>query len=48
MTTLIASSVVRGSQQGDSHGGVFLIDLQSQDVEQVLDWNTMPQLETSI
>ena len=41
MTTLIASSVVRGSQQGDSHGGVFLIDLQSQGVEQVLDWNTM-------
>ena len=24
---LIASSVVRGSQQGESHGGVFLVDL---------------------
>lgn len=41
MTTLIASSVVRGSQQGDSHGGVYLVDLDAQQVEQVLDWNTM-------
>ena len=36
---LIATSVVRGSQQGDSHGGVFLIDLQSQEVLQTVDWN---------
>ncbi|KAA1188409.1 hypothetical protein F0M18_18095 [Pseudohalioglobus sediminis] len=41
MTTLIASSVVRGTQQGDSHGGVYLVDLKAQEVEQVLDWNTM-------
>ena len=41
MTRLIATSVVRGSQQGESHGGVFLIDLVSQDVSQVIDWNTM-------
>ena len=41
MTKLIATSVVRGSKQGESHGGVFLIDLVSQDVSQVIDWNTM-------
>ena len=41
MTTLIATSVVRGSQQGDSHGGVYLIDLESQSVQQTLDWNTI-------
>jgi hypothetical protein len=37
---LIASSVVRGSEQGQSHGGVFLIDPASQSVHQLLDWNT--------
>jgi hypothetical protein len=41
MTKLIATSVVRGSQQGESHGGVFLIDLIDQEVHQVIDWNTM-------
>lgn len=41
MTTLIATSVVRGSQQGESHGGVFLVDLEGQRVLQPVDWNTM-------
>jgi hypothetical protein len=41
MTKLLATSVVRGSQQGESHGGVFLIDLVDQQVHQVIDWNTM-------
>ena len=41
MTTLIASSVVRGSRQGESHGGLYLIDLASETVVQTLDWNTM-------
>jgi len=40
MTTLIATSVVRGSRQGDSHGGVYLIDLEGQRVRQTIDWNT--------
>lgn len=40
MTTLIATSVVRGSTQGESHGGVFLIDLDSKQVAQPIDWNT--------
>ena len=37
---LIATSVVRGSQQGESHGGVYLIDFENQVVEQHVDWNT--------
>jgi hypothetical protein len=37
---LIATSVVRGSEQGQSHGGVYLIDPSAQAVHQVLDWNT--------
>jgi hypothetical protein len=41
MTTLIATSVVRGSRQGESHGGVFLIDLDARKAWQPLDWNTM-------
>ena len=36
---LIATSVVRGSEQGQSHGGVFIIDPPSQSVHQVLDWD---------
>ncbi len=41
MTTLLASSVVRGSHQGESHGGVYRIDLQAGKVDQMLDWNTL-------
>lgn len=37
---LIATSVVRGSEQGESHGGVYLIDPATQAVHQVLDWDT--------
>ena len=31
---LLATSVVRGSEKGQSHGGVYLIDFESQQVEQ--------------
>ncbi|MBI2970135.1 MAG: hypothetical protein HYY36_05290 [Gammaproteobacteria bacterium] len=41
MTTLIATSVVRGSQQGESHGGVYLIDLDRERVSSPVDWNTV-------
>ena len=34
---LIATSVVRGSEKGQSHGGVFIIDFKAQAVEQKLD-----------
>ena len=40
MTTLVATSVIRGSRQGDSHGGVYLLDLERQRVKQTIDWNT--------
>ena len=37
---LVATSVVRGSQKGQSHGGVYLIDFENQRVDQRIDWNT--------
>ncbi len=40
MTTLIATSVVRGSQQGESHGGIYLVDIEQQRVFQPVDWDT--------
>lgn len=36
---LVTTSVVRGSHQGESHGGVYLLDLESQEVTQALDWD---------
>ena len=36
---LVTTSVVRGSHQGESHGGVYLIDLDAREVKQALDWN---------
>ena len=32
---------MRGSQQGESHGGVYLIDLEQQSARQTIDWNTV-------
>ena len=40
LPTLIATSVVRGAEQGDSHGGIYLVDFADQEVTQVVDWNT--------
>lgn len=39
LPTVIASSVVRSAHQGESHGGVYLVDLESGTTEQVIDWN---------
>lgn len=36
---LITTSVVRGSHQGESHGGVYLIDIENQTSSQPIDWN---------
>jgi hypothetical protein len=36
---LITTSVVRGSHQGESHGGVYLIDIEKQSTSQPIDWN---------
>jgi hypothetical protein len=35
---VICSSVIRSVHQGESHGGVYLVDLESGAVEQVMDW----------
>jgi hypothetical protein len=40
MTILVATSVVRGSRQGESHGGVYLLDLDQGKAAQAIDWNT--------
>jgi len=40
VTKLLVSSVVRGSRQGDSHGGLYLVDMEAGKFEQKLDWNT--------
>ena len=37
---LIATSVVRGSVQGESHGGIFTVDFEKKEAEQHVDWNT--------
>ena len=31
---------MRGSRQGESHGGVFTVDFEKQEVERHVDWNT--------
>jgi len=36
---IITTSVIRSARQGESHGGVYLVDLDSGDIEQVIDWN---------
>ena len=36
---IIVTSVVRSSNQGESHGGVYLIDLETEYYEKVIDWN---------
>ena len=41
MVKLVVTSVVRGSHQGESHGGVYLIDLEGHEILQPIDWNTM-------
>jgi hypothetical protein len=37
----IATSVVRGAVQGESHGGIYLADFDAERIEQPVDWNTM-------
>ena len=37
---LIATSVVRGSQQGESHGGIYTIDFEGRNGALRVDWNT--------
>jgi hypothetical protein len=39
LPTVVVSSVVRSAYQGESHGGVYLVDLEAGDTQQVLDWS---------
>jgi len=39
LPTVIMSSVVRTTHKGESHGGVYLVDLATGSIEQVVDWN---------
>jgi hypothetical protein len=39
LPTVALSSVVRSAHQGESHGGVYLADFATSDIERVLDWN---------
>lgn len=36
---VLCSSVIRSVHQGESHGGVYLVDLQGESFEQVVDWS---------
>lgn len=46
MTIIAATTVSRGSQSGESHGGVYLVDLAGQRGAHVLDW-TRPGIDWS-
>jgi hypothetical protein len=41
MVKLITTSIVRDSEQGESHGGVYVIDVEGQDVRQIMDFETI-------
>ena len=41
MPRLIATSVVRGSQQGESHGGVYLVDTDTDQILNPVTWDSM-------
>jgi hypothetical protein len=39
LPTVVFSSVVRSTQKAESHGGVYLLDLETEELTQVIDWN---------
>lgn len=39
LPTVLATTVVRSAHEGDSHGGAYLVDLETEAVRRVLDWN---------
>ena len=41
LPTVLVTSVIRASNKGQSHGGAYLVDLETSQTEQVLDWNQM-------
>jgi hypothetical protein len=40
LPTLLASSVIRGTQLGESHGGLYRVDLERGVADLALDWNS--------
>lgn len=40
LPTVIVTSVIRSTYQGQSHGGVYLVDLATRETQLVLDWNS--------
>lgn len=46
MSVIAATTVIRGSQRGSSHGGVYLVDLAKQRGAHLLDW-TRPSIDWS-
>ncbi|MFW6315176.1 MAG: hypothetical protein ACOC0S_06300, partial [Desulfohalobiaceae bacterium] len=38
---IVTTSVIRSAYQGQSHGGVYIVDLQEETSEQVVDWDTV-------
>lgn len=36
---VIASSVIRSSRMGSAHGGLFIIDLETEKIEKAIDWD---------
>ena len=39
LPTVITTSVIRSAHQGESHGGIYLVDLESGTATQKTDWN---------
>lgn len=39
LPNVLVTSVVRSTQKGESHGGVYIVDLEAGSSRQVLDWN---------
>jgi hypothetical protein len=39
LPTVLASSVIRSTHRGDSHGGIYKINLETSEINQLLDWN---------
>lgn len=39
LPAVIVTSVIRSAHQGDSHGGVYIVDLETGAFEQTVDWN---------
>ena len=36
---ILCSSTIRSAQEGESHGGMYLVDLENENFEQVINWN---------